>query len=202
MTINRLDERGGTNVLTVDLAAVFASGDCSKDVPLKWGDIVEIPEMDHKVNEKWFELSKEAKTTLENCLLRKVEIIVNGFTNTVILSLGLLSADSVAQSAQAKWGELPHAIVRSHFWLQQVVNESDVVRTSSDLTRVKVRRTDSATNQPEEATFDLEQVNSNNGADNGHVQVGRGATFDPEPHIPSNDLWLRNGDVIEIPEKP
>ena len=35
----------------VDLRPVLESGDCSKDVRLEWGDVVEIPEADHPLNE-------------------------------------------------------------------------------------------------------------------------------------------------------
>ena len=43
--------------------------------------------------------------------------------------------------------------------------------------RVKVKRVDPASGQPKEWTFDLDQLAA------------------------PNDLWLRDGDVIEVPEK-
>ena len=64
------------------------------------------------------------------------------------------------------------------FWLYQVVTGANVLRASSDLSRVKVTRRDPAPQQPQEMVFNLEK---------------------PDPR---NDLWLRDGDVIEIPEKP
>ena len=86
------------------------------------GDIVEIPEADHRVNESWQGLSEEAKTALENCLMRKVEIIVNGFTNTVIISPGFLKTQTVSDMAKAKWSGLSNPSFLSSFWLHDVVD--------------------------------------------------------------------------------
>jgi hypothetical protein len=43
---------------TVDLRPVLESGDCSKDARLEWGDVVEIPEADHPLNEQWTGFSR------------------------------------------------------------------------------------------------------------------------------------------------
>ena len=62
--------------------------------------------------------------------------------------------------------------------LSAVVNGANVLRSSSDVTRVKVKRRDPQTGQPLELMFNLEKSN------------------------PATDLWLRDGDMIEVPDKP
>jgi hypothetical protein len=63
------------------------------------------------------------------------------------------------------------------FFIGPVLNDSKLLRTSSDLTRVKVTRTDAKTGKKREWTLDC--------SDPGN-----------EP-----DLWLRDGDEVEVPEK-
>ena len=63
------------------------------------------------------------------------------------------------------------------FLLKDVVEKSAMLMTSSDLTRVKVRRTDANTGRKVEWLFNLEKV------------------------TPATDLWVRGGDEIEVPEK-
>src|SRR5262249_36607287 len=43
----------GWKEVSADVAAILNSGDCSRDVWLEWGDVVEIPETDHPINESW-----------------------------------------------------------------------------------------------------------------------------------------------------
>ena len=64
--------------------------------------------------------------------------------------------------------------VRS-FRLDEVLHAANVLRTSSDLTRVKVTRSGSATEQSREDVLNLFQ--------------------------PAKGFWLRHVDVIEVPEK-
>jgi hypothetical protein len=70
------------------------------------------------------------------------------------------------------------------FRLNGFLRGSGLLLSSSDVTRVKVKRTDPATKQVRERVFDLDQIQN-------QIQRGEGA----------NDLWLRDGDVIEVPEK-
>jgi hypothetical protein len=65
---------------------------------------------------------------------------------------------------------------QASFWLYDVVQGANVILTSSDLSRVKVTLADAG--KRTEMVFDLRTNN------------------------PANGLWLRDGDVIEIPEKP
>ena len=68
----------------------------------------------------------------------------------------------------------------SGFRLRSVMLQANVLRVSSDLSRVKVRRTDPKTKQVQELLFDLATTPANN---------------DP------SDLWLQDGDIIEVPER-
>jgi hypothetical protein len=70
------------------------------------------------------------------------------------------------------------------FRLNRFLRGSGLLLSSSDVTRVKVRRTDPTTKQVRERFFDLDQIQS-------QQQQGNDA----------NDLWLQDGDVIEVPER-
>jgi ankyrin repeat protein len=172
----RRPEPGLTNIIeqTVDLAASLSSGDCSNDVFLKWGDVVEIPETDHLINQVWQGFSLTALTNLDKCLTRHVEIIVKGQTNVITLALetksdnGFTRAITFAQKVS--------------FWLGPVVLQSKLVLASSDLAHVKVTRHDPATGKIESCLVDCSGISQN--------------------QFRNTDLWLRDGDVIEIPEKP
>lgn len=182
--ILRLDTGGPPRKLNVDLEAALAAGDCGKDVPLKWGDVVEIPEADHKVNEHWDGLDETVRATLKKCLQSKVDIVVKGQTNQVTLT-----ADAPFYvNGQVSWhgygaGSSPRTALAT-FWLSDVVHLANVILYSSDLTRVKVKRTSPQTQKTEEMVFNLE-----------------GTAFIPGRSASGSGLWLRDGDVIEIPER-
>ncbi len=196
VTISRLQKNGGTNVIHVDLESVLDAGDCSKDVPLEWGDIVEIPEADHNVNESWMGLSDTARSTLRKCPAAQVTILVKGQSNIITLKPLIYRRNDHPMEPQGiyltsgntndpgyqdfRFTDL-HYInpnQQSSFWLHDVVYNANVILTSSDLSRVKVMRKDSTTRKTIELTLDLQK------------------------NDPANALWLRDGDVIEIPEKP
>src|SRR5262245_25211092 len=42
----------------VDLASALNAANCSKNIPLRWGDLVEIPQTDHLLSETWRGFSK------------------------------------------------------------------------------------------------------------------------------------------------
>jgi len=71
-----------------------------------------------------------------------------------------------------------------------------VLRASSDLTHVKVKHRDPVTGQSQELLFDLSHVSE---ADRSGIAVINYPH--DQTHDSRNDLWLRDGDVIEIPEK-
>ncbi len=185
--IKRLPAKGGApEEMAVDLDAAFTSGDCSKDLWLEWGDIVEIPEQDHKINEQWGGLTRQACEMMRKCLEKKVKIIVKGETTTVALRPELFSQQSPSHEA----------VVLSYCWLDPVVHNCGLLRASSDLTRVKVKHHDPVTGQSQELLFNL-----SHSAQLTTPQVPLAVFGGGQTHDSRNDLWLRDGDVIEIPEK-
>jgi len=182
--ISRLIPGGGTKEMDANQLPAFQSGDCSEDRSLEWGDIVEIPEQDHLVNESWAGLTSEVENALKKCLARSVEIHVKNETVKVTLDPGvrprpaegsfqerLAKVTKKPQSASAPTGQ--SNITLMSFDLKSVVHGANIIRESSDLSRVKITRTDPATKKVTEFVLPLE----------------------------TSDFWLRDGDVIEIPEK-
>ena len=154
----------------VDLTPVLESGDCTKDVPLQWGDVVEIPEADHPLNETWGGFSREEMANLRKCLTRKVEIVVKGQVTPVTL------APQMTHLEDKNWeSEITAAVP---FWVRPVLLQSKLVLISSDLSHVKVTRRDPATGQKREWVVDCSKSGES-----------------------APDLWLEEGDRIEVPEK-
>ena len=170
----------------VDLTPVVASGDCDKDVRLRWGDVVEVPEADHPLNEKWKGFSSAELANLKKCLTRKVEIVVKGQATTYTLAPKITGLEGGREggtgvSVPGRLGELqfePTIHNLTPFWLRPVLLESKLVLISSDLSRVKVTRRDPATGQNREWVVDC----------------SKGGEAAP-------DFWLQDGDRIEVPEK-
>ena len=155
---------------TIDLAAALNSGDCTADVPLAWGDVVEIPEADHVLNEKWKGLSRTALATLKQCLTRRIELTIKGQTTNIILVPDITLKEGNI--------EVTKILLNKAFMIGPVLNESRLLLASSDLSRIKLTRRDPVTGQTKEWTVDCS-----------------------DPHNPP-DLWLRDGDRIDVPEKP
>jgi N-acetylneuraminic acid mutarotase len=176
----------------VDLTPVLESGDCAKDVRLEWGDVVEIPEADHPLYEKWSGFSNAEMANLKKCLTRKVELVIKDQVTQVPLApkiFGLEEAPgypgwppSVTMDTNVlglgKVTVEPAITARIPFWLRPVLLQSKLVLISSDLSRVKVTRRDPTTGQQREWIVDC----------------SKDGEFAP-------DLWLENGDRIEVPEK-
>jgi ankyrin repeat protein len=148
----------------VDFSKFLDSGDCWQDTALQWGDIVEINQLDHKVNESWnFPASYMAP--IVKCLTRNVQFVVQGKTNE--LSLQPEMHDRWSGASEQIWR--PNAIKSRD--LNYVVRDSNLLLLSSDLARVQVIR---GSEPPRE--FNLETQ-------------------------PPPQFILRDGDIIEIPEK-
>ena len=174
----------------VDLTPVVESGDSAKDVHLRWGDVVEVPEADHPLNEKWKGFSSAELANLKKCLTRKVEIIVKGQTTTITLAPKItgLEGDSDRGTAVIPQGPPqggihfpqyePTIYTSTPFWLLPVLLQSKLVLISSDLSRVKVIRRDPATGKTREWVVDC----------------SKGGESAPA-------FWLQDGDRIEVPEK-
>jgi ankyrin repeat protein len=181
-------------VLPVNVADILQSGDCSKNMALRPGDVVEIPEREHKVAESWNGLSEAEGAALEKCLARTVRIMVKGTTTEAALKFGvdyfhaspgfgrlpaappfanlysgtaIIASGPGAHPQDIKSGT-PHVAVKS-FHLDAVVHVANVILNTSDLSRVRLTRGSA------KIVFDL--------------------TANPAPEV-----WLEDGDVIEIPE--
>ena len=152
----------------VDLLPVFESGDCSKDVPLEWGDVVELPEADHPLNEKWRGFSNTELANLKKCLTRQVQIVINGQATNIILAPEFYHLEP---------GWMPTIVAHTPFWLKPALLQSKLVLTSSDLRHVKLTRHDPVSGSQREWIVDCSEAS------------------------PAPDLWLRDGDKIEVPEK-
>lgn len=175
-------DQKSTQEIPANLAAVLQTGDCSHDVPLTWGDVVEIPETDHPLNETWPGFSDLELRNLIKCLTRQVSIIVKGQTNIVTLALKIRFKGENPPMP----GYLPvfNTEISSEvpFWLGPVLLQSQLVLTSSDLSRVQVTRHDAKSGKTRVWGVDCTGISQN--------------------HFNDPDLWLRDGDIVEIPEKP
>jgi hypothetical protein len=182
VAIHRLDGKRD-EVLHVNVSDILQSGNGSKDVALQAGDLIEIPEQEHKVADQWFALSQADVTALNKCLVRSVRLVAQGRTNVIALAPSLAVARQTAWlpmrmkltpdlgtdwPAEALHGRKPDTIVRA-FDLDAVVRDSNVRLNTWDLSRVRLARGGA------KMTFDL--------------------TAKPAPEV-----WLEDGDVIEIPE--
>ncbi len=212
VVIRRLAPDGETP-LRIDVEAAFQLGDCSKNMWLEWGDIVEIPEADRRLNSMWTRLPDRAIDTLKKCLARNVQIVVKGQTNAATLNLIGEGSESGFQTRLQQIVSRPVTLPQtpglpstpgSHvanapgpvptpkpdptvpgkpplkigsFRLKDVLYNSNLLLTSSDLTRVKVTRLDPASETKKEMILNLEQTD------------------------PQADLWLRDGDIIDVPER-
>jgi ankyrin repeat protein len=186
--IRPLKSRPGEQESIVDLETAFQFADCARNTWLEWGDLIEIPEQDHIVNVSWPGLSASARESLKQCLRKQVTIVVKGQTNLVVLTPDL---PQYAGTGRAGAGmrtlpaaPLPGTIAPTNSVpeltfqrLNDVVRSANVIRSSSDLARVKVKRSSGAPAERQELLFDLARTDK------------------------ANDLWLRDGDVIEIPDK-
>jgi ankyrin repeat protein len=166
----RTDASAKQTPIKVNVADILASGDCSRDVWLEWGDIVEIPEADHPLDQQWQGLSDSEITSLTNCVARQVTLRIKGEDTVLPLAPRFFKTQIVMHDGYV-WN-----LIHASFMLRSVLDNSKLVRVSSDLSRVKVTRVDPATKKKIEWTIDST--------------------------TPSQaDLWVRDGDVIEVPEK-
>jgi hypothetical protein len=166
--------------IPVNVADILGSGDCSRDVILRWGDVVEIPEADHPVAEQWKGLTDPDRAALIKCVSRTITVSINA-TNTP-LNLApkyVVHPENFGPMSDPEVMALPYGQARlttASFMLRSVLDQSKLIRFSSDLTRVKVTRRDAATGQTRDWVLDCSGSNA-------------------------PDFWLRDGDVIEVPEK-
>lgn len=170
LRIRRLaPDRKSWQQIAVDLTPALNAGDCSKDLPLRWGDIVEIPEADHVLGQSWRGFPDEVFANLAKCLSRQVQVIIKGQSNNLTLTLG---------QQRNPAGKITSLQLDESFWIRPALRRSDLLLSSCDLSRVKVTRRDPATGESREIVVDCSDA------------------------APSPALWLREGDIIQVPEKP
>jgi ankyrin repeat protein/tetratricopeptide (TPR) repeat protein len=159
----------GWKEIPVNLTEAFASRECLKDIELRWGDVVEIPEQNHPISEEWKGLSDHVHATLLKCLSRRVTIVINGTETAVTLEPDILLDE--------RTGQVMRITSHKSFLLLPVLLESNLLLASSDMSRVRVTRTNPVTGRKVAWTLDCSNRNQ------------------------PPDFWLRDGDYIEVPEQ-
>jgi len=151
-------------VISVNLINAAGIVLCNNDVLLEFGDIIEIPEREYRLDEGRTGLTGDQNKQFAECLPTKVEFTVKG----EVTEVKLLPLTTMAYLAAT----MKQSPVRN------------VLRSTSDLSRLRItRRASSVTGQPaRELTVDLE-------------------AFQRSGKQQWDDLWLRDGDVIEVPDK-
>ena len=179
------------NDLKVNLVRAFDTGDCAADVPLHFGDVVEIPEADHVINESWRGLTTNQLFTLKNCLTRHLQVTINGQATNLTLApqvgdintagpdyyLLRIPPSASGMPASGTPASVVSLVKYEPFMIWPVLKNSDLLLASSDLSRITVKRRDAATGRTREWTVDCSN-----------------------PASPPN-FWLRDGDAIDVPAK-
>ncbi len=137
--------------LSLNLLTATNTFDCTKDIWLEFGDVIEIPERDHPLAEPEVGLTDSQRGQLDKCLERKVTFVVRGQPNEITM---------------------PGLYISSAFEMQNV---RSILRSSSDLSRLEVKRIDPVTK--------------------------KALKLSVKPNPGPDDFWLRDGDVIEVPDK-
>jgi ankyrin repeat protein len=210
--------------LTVNLLDGTNGIDCSKDMPLQFGDVVEIPEREHALSDPPVGLTDDQRDTVANHLKGRVQLMAHN--QKIELSIDFIGDRST---------------------IGVTLNDPEAQKfllSSSDLSRVKVIRRDSKSGKNLEWIMEchphststintLVDVPAHSAGDNSsdfHVpppsnQASGGRLSMPTPprHVApimplhlawttlasegstdsasSTDFRLRDGDVIEVPEK-
>lgn len=190
ITISRLTGNQTTNI-TVNVATELELGNSKADLWLEPGDMVEIPEGDHKLAEIWRGLPDAISATLKKSCARRVTLVVKDSRYDLQLAQ---SPIQMTRNVSVASSELPPALAPersgkiatiatvqtflSAFNLSEVAFGSKALLSSSDTKRIKVIR--KSLNSPEkmELIYDIGAVRNS-----------------------TDDLWLRDGDVIEVPER-
>jgi ankyrin repeat protein len=110
--------------------------DCSRDVPLQFGDVVEVPERVHSIGSS-VGLTGEEFGALSDCLKGNVILIAGGQTTQLTLNPAVSTMGSVLGSGEARQALL----------------------TSSDLSKVKLTKHDLVSGKPQQWTVDCSNPN-------------------------------------------
>lgn len=167
---------GKEREITVSLLDSTNGVDCGKDMMLEFGDVVEIPMRDHPLNETPTSLSAREMAGLYSCTKGTVQLKVHGQSKALQLN------PTAAYLSEVLGGEGAQSLLLS----------------SSDLSRVKVTRRDPKTGKTREWILDCSTETVSVPA-RAQFPVRLGIAGNANEH--SSDLWLRDGDVIVVPEK-
>ncbi len=160
--------------------------DGSRDVPLEFGDVVEIPEREHALGDRPIGLTDNQHDAMVNCLKGSVRLLVRG--GEVELPVYPYPEGSLIGSVLKR----PEA--------------QGILLSSSDLSRVKVTRHDPVTGKRREWVVNcapsLEAIPAGAGSTFAQrLQAITECSRNNEQSSAAPDLLLRDGDVIEVPEK-
>ena len=167
--------------------------DCAKDVAVEFGDVIEIPERVHALNEalddpvrEMEKMFKRVKAGLSagvppnNTFAQRVAAITSGSGEVAAQYAELLTC--LQKSVQLVVAGSPTTLTVDSWkegFLNQALSKVEAraaLRSSSDLTRVQVKRKSPKTSKLITLTVDATEAN--------------------------DSLWLQDGDVIEVPDKP
>ncbi|HPY29494.1 MAG TPA: ankyrin repeat domain-containing protein [Verrucomicrobiota bacterium] len=163
--------------IVVNLLNATNGIDCAQNLPLEFGDLIEIPEREHRLSEMPVGLTDQQRAELVRCIPKRVRVIFR--------------SEAVELSLDPDWAYLDAAIRSSP--------AQSVLRSSADLTRVKVTRKDPAAGQPQEFIVNVNPSPPSSLPLPAPSPVGVAAYGRARP---VEGFWLQNGDVIEVPEKP
>ncbi|MEO6183037.1 MAG: ankyrin repeat domain-containing protein, partial [Verrucomicrobiota bacterium] len=170
--IERLEDGGKkSQMIPVNVEDILKSGDCSKNLWLEWGDIIEVPELDHNVNEQWVGYSKQHAEAVQKCLEKNVSITIKGETTNSILR-----AHINLNSGQVTLPDTSLIGVVGRF-----------LRASSDSNRIKVKRIDPVTKRSHEIVSDLEKAKGLRLIEGDQIEIPE---RDPNAPVPAANTGL------------
>lgn len=197
--IHRPSQQPGGKAQEIKVNLLNGKGelDCANDVPVVYGDVIEIPERIHPLNESPKNPVREMEDYYSKSarLAGQIKELTNdsGLTESHPIASKYAQQKAQADAAVAGLGCLRKSVrlvvagnaiaLTVDSWKEGFLNQAltkmearAVLRSSSDLTRVKVTRKDAKTGKSIVLTVDTTDQN--------------------------DALWLQDGDVIEVPDKP